>query len=208
MNQTAETAQTEQLLRDLIATYTPDENGLQITIKEHPGRVNFFIKVSAAAMPLLCGKRGILSKPLIFLAEEIGRNSDKFMTLAITDPDPGPSAGRLYTPPADTWDPDPTIRLLERLLEAVGVGEFHVEHIAGGWDEIAHQVTDEVRHADGRLNNVLVIWVRGDDDFKLLTVPPTMAPGAQPVITALGTLFRAGANKTGIRMHLQVTKVP
>ena len=197
MNQLTDiTLATEQLLRDLITTYTCDPDQVELEVKEHPGRVVWKLKVSAADMPLLCGKQGTHSKALLFLAGEIGKNADKFYAFTILDPEPGPSGEKKNLEPAATYDPDPARELLERLLSALGVGEFSVQHEPRG------------RHADGRLENDFVIYVRDDDDYRLLTVPTTVERDAQPIITAIGTLYRAAANKQGVRCHVQVTKVP
>ena len=192
MRTTAETLAIEQLLRDLVESYTLEPDRLRLEVEEHPARVNIRLRVSAADMPLLIGTRGAHSRPLVLLVREIGKNAGKFYKFDIEDPEPGECSSFPTREPATAYDPAPAVKLLERLLLAIGVGEFRVE-------------AREMGRERGWLRHQLVVYTRDDDDYRLLTVRPSTTD-TQTIVEALGTLFRAAAKKAGVMGGVQVER--
>ena len=191
----SETAQNELILRDLIESITCQPEQIRLEVKERPARVYWKLRASADDTPRLVGTNGAHVKALSFLISELGKAADKPYDFTLEDPEPGPVSHERLKKVAEEYDELPTLNLLERLLDALGVGEYHIDHAKTGV------------HADGRIENQFTIYVRSDEDYRILTVPPTLDRDRPTVIGALGALFRAAANKQGIRIQLQVEKV-
>lgn len=192
---TLDAKETQTLLRDLTAAFVERPDALEINFSEHPsGRTYWTMKGHVGDMPRLVGKGGSHVDAIKLLVEQFGRAADLTYLFALLDADPGPSFGESAEKIATEWDPGPTVELLERVLDVLGVGEYKVESSARYSGE-----RDKPRFD-------LVVHVRDDEDHKLLTVPPELNRKSQPVVTALGTIFRAIAKSEGVRISLEVRR--
>jgi predicted RNA-binding protein YlqC (UPF0109 family) len=191
---TTDTERTQQLLHALVGMYVTSPQDLQLTARETPGRVEWCLWPGSADTPFIVGGRGSHIRALSYLVGEIGKARDVLYTLTLKEPPRGPAPSWADRPVATEYDHVPARDLIEQLLHAVGTTEFKLNYLTRGI------------HADGRLRTEFQIWVRSDEDYKHLTVP-TGTQDDQTIIAALGTLFRAHANKVGCRIQLQVERV-
>lgn len=185
--------QTQDLIHDLLASFTAKPEEIAIEVKEHPGRVYWVVKACGEDTPRIVGRSGAHLKALQFLVREIGKSLDSTHSLELLDPEPGMRPDEPKEPTATSHDPSREVVLLQNLVEALGVSESKVEAFL------------RPERLDGRLYFDLNVWVRDDQDYKLLTVPPSVKSKAT-VVEALGVLFRAGAKRNGIRINIVVKR--
>lgn len=187
---TTQTEQISDLLRELVETFIDHANSLAIDHKCVPGATYWTMQGHADDYGKLVGKKGAHVNALTLLVSAMGTAADQLFTFKLLDPEPAPR--RASSPPkqADHYDPRPARDLLCRILENLGIGQFAVDDIM----------------PPGRMPIEVMfrIAVRTDEDYRALTVAPDNSPKGLSVIAALGTIWRAMANKHGIRTQLEV----
>ncbi len=188
---TTQTEQLNDLLRELVESFIDHAHALSISAKEVPGAVYWTMQGHADDYGKLVGKKGAHVNALTLLVSALGTAADQLFTFKLLEPEPAPR--RPASPPktASSYDPRPARDLLCRILENLGLGQFCVESKIDKGAQIS--VTFEIA-------------VRTDEDYRALTVAPGNTPDALSIIVALGTLFRAHANKGGIRTQLEVLR--
>lgn len=188
---TTQTEQINDLLRELVETFIDHPHALALTPKEVPGATYWTMQGHADDYGKLVGKKGAHVDALTLLVSSLGEAADQLFTFKLLEPEPAPR--RAASPPkqAEHYDPRPARDLLCRILENLGLGQFAVEA----------KITKA-----GQIEVLFEITVRTDEDYRALTVAPDNSPKGLSVIAALGTLYRAHANKGGIRTQLEVLR--
>jgi predicted RNA-binding protein YlqC (UPF0109 family) len=186
---TTATETISDLLRDLATAFIDHPEKLDVSFKEFPGACNWSMRGHADDQPKLVGKRGAHIQALAFIVKALGLTNDSLYKLKLLEPEP--DARRDASPPrlASDYDPRAMRDLLCRVLENLGIGEFKVEAVTSPGMPIAV---------------LFNIHTRTAEDYTALTVAPEV--GGLTVVGALGTLFRAHANKVGVRINLEVLR--
>ena len=183
----------ESLIQDLIASYTSKPDEIRLEAKELPGRVYWSVWASREDTPKIIGKAGAHSRPLQLIIREFGRSRGAGFDLKIEDPAAGPLDDRDLS--LKTYDPELIISLIERVLEELGIGQFHVSH-----REREHE---HVHHFE--------LLVRTDEDLQTLMAGHQFNGPKRTVVhltlaEALETLLRAGAARAATKVFLEVKK--
>lgn len=185
------------LIRDIIETYTQHPEELLIDVKEHAaaGAVYFRVTAHGNDQPSLIGRMGSHVKALTRLVEEMGRAAGVVFNIVV--PPPNVLRDKISLDKVrrrDTYDVLPAGALLVRILCALGLQEHNLQ-------------VDQVKDLSAPFQPLTFrfrITVRSQDDYARLTWNPP-EPG-EVLIGALGTLFRAYANKEGVKFTLEVRK--
>jgi predicted RNA-binding protein YlqC (UPF0109 family) len=190
---TTQTEQINDLLRALVETFIDHAHALSISAKEVPGAVYWTMQGHADDYGKLVGKKGAHVNALTLLVASLGTAADQLFTFKLLEPEPAPR--RAASPPkqATHYDPRPARELLCRILENLGLGQFAVEAKPTPSGKTPIEVLFEIS-------------VRTEEDYRALTVAADNSSEGLSVIAALGTLFRAHANKGGIRTQLEVLR--
>lgn len=190
---TTETLRLHELLRDLVASYTDHTHALELAAKEVPGAVYWTLRGHADDYGKLVGKSGAHVKALGYLVTALGVADGELFTFKLLEPEPAPRRPSSPVKEATKYDPKPAGELLTRLLGELGIGQYAVTGITDA-SRVPIFVTYEIA-------------VRDAEDYSALTVGPTEGEYVgQTLIGALGTLFRARANRDGVRFQLNVIK--
>jgi predicted RNA-binding protein YlqC (UPF0109 family) len=185
---TTATSTINDLIRDLAISFIDHPETLELSVKEHPGACYWAMRGHADDQPKLVGKRGAHVQALGFLVKALGQSNDSLYTFKLLEPEPAPR--RDTSPPklASDYDMRPMRDLLCRVLENLGIGDFKVEGV----------------FSPGMPISILFnIRTRTPEDYATLTVAPD---GGLTIVGALGTLFRASANRDGVRINLEVLR--
>lgn len=188
MNATNET--TAAIFRELVESFIDHPHALELSTKEFAGACYWRMKGHADDQPKLVGKSGAHVRALAFVVKALGAGSGTVNTFTLAEPDPAPR--RESSPPnvAISYDDEPARELLIRLLERMEIGDFVV---------VASQ------KPGAPITVTLTVAVRTPDDYNALTVAPD--GGSLTVVAALGTLFRARANKDGVKINIEVVRL-
>ena len=190
---TQDTAETAALIKDLASAFVARPRDVEIGYQQaESGETYLALKGHPEDESRLIGKAGSHVKALTFLVGRFGRAAGRVYTFRlITEQAP---RARLEQEPrnAVTYDPQAAKGLLERLLEALELGEYAVTVGPG----------ISPRHY---LNFVFKVHVRFRTDYAYLITPdnPQLASD-MTVVGAIGTIFRAIAKQAGVRFTLIV----
>lgn len=183
---------TLELVRALVSSYINHPKKLLLEGSEIEGRVYFEMRAAFDDQPKLIGKAGSHIKALRFLLKEIGLGQDRDYTLTLLEPIPG-SRGEPERPkPVSFYETKEAHELLERAAGALVLGQARVDcaKIPG----------------DRPCSYLFTITPRDANDYADLITPYDDDPERPTVIGALGTLFRAYANKDGVQFKIEVKK--
>lgn len=186
-----ETEATYDLLMQILQSFTDHHQALELNAKEMPSRVEWFLKCHADDMGKVCGRQGAHIQALQYLVRQIGMKQDAQHVLELMDPEPAPRRDRTPPKQADAYDPRPALGLLEDVLRGTLLGQFTVE--------LTMLVTPHARP----LTYVFQIHARDDDDQSKLLEPAANNPNRTTLIGAIGTLWRAYANKDGVVFKIE-----
>jgi predicted RNA-binding protein YlqC (UPF0109 family) len=201
---TPETKQLSEVLRALVTTFIDHPACLEINAEEFTGAVYWSLRGNADDHGKLVGKGGSHVKAMTFLVAQFGVARGEIHAFKLLEPTVG--VRRPATPPktAQSFDEEPARKILERVIGALAVGEYVVSTSY----ESGKYVSQANRSGSNEampLSYVFQIAVRDDTDYRSLTVPPDVVDGAT-VVGALGTLYRASANKEGVKFQLEVIR--
>lgn len=188
---TTETAGIRDAIQTLIGSYIEFPHALEVSAKEVPGAIYWLIRPHGQDYGKISGKLGLHLSALTFLIKSMCHANGQFATVTLLEPkiavrfEPGPKKR------VRDYDPTPAINVLLTILGHMGIGQHHVA---------ALRQDQEPDQAFVEFN----IFVRDPDSYKALTTPPAFDHHDQTAIGALGTLFRAMANKVGIKCQLEV----
>lgn len=183
---------TLELVRALVSSYILHPKKLLLTGSEIDGRVYLEMRAAFDDQPKLIGKQGSHIKALRFLLREIGLGQNIDYNLTLLEPIPG-SRGEPEKPrPVSFYETKEAHELLERAASALVLGQVRVDcaRIPG----------------DRPCSYLFTITPRDANDYADLITPDDADPEEQTVIGALGTLFRAYANKAGVQFKIDVKK--
>lgn len=197
---TTETNQTKTVLRDLVARFTEHPEALEITAQvappdeqTHNWSCFWMMKGHPEDESKLVGKDGAHVRALEFLVSRFGvarLEVHTFRLITKRKPEPRPQA---VPNTAMSYDPQPTADLLSRILAELDLGEFLVRVGPGSG-------------ARNKLTFLFEILVRDGLDQRILTVRAD--PNAdETIVGAIGTLFRAIAQKDGVRFDIKVSEL-
>jgi predicted RNA-binding protein YlqC (UPF0109 family) len=182
---------TERVIRDLLAGFTMMPEQIAIEATERPGRIYWSICASREDTPQVVGKRGAHAKPLQLLVREFGKAREMAYDLRIDDPPYGPVTDA-STPPRK-YDAEATEALIGRVVEELGVSEYHIESGSSKTEE--------------RNKFHFHVYVRTPQDWAILTDRVTMPNGfTSSPAESLEALLRAGASRDQVRVFLEVKR--
>lgn len=190
---TPETEKLHALLRDLVGSYVDHGDELQVDAREHPGAVYWSIRGHAEDYGKLVGKGGAHFEALRTLIGAIGDAREELHVLNRFEE---PEAARRRRPsdlaPAESYDADPAVMLLSRILENL-VGDFNLaSNVRANRDP----------RIPFKLFVTLTITVRTEEDHAELVT----SKSGSTVVGALGALFRARANREGVAIQIDVAR--
>lgn len=188
---TNQTETNADLLRDLLTAFIDYPDELAIEPKDFRDAVYWSVQGHTDDHPKLVGKGGAHVKAIKYLLLRMGTAVDTVYSFELLDPEPGRRRQESPQKNAESYDPTPACDLLIRLLEGLGIGQYAVE-------------SKQDATAINPLRYEFNILVRDREDYLLLTAYEKDRDG-QTIISALGTLFRAIANRDGVRIQLEVT---
>jgi hypothetical protein len=133
---------------------------------------------------------------LACLIAAFGKARDQLFVFSLKDPEHGIRRPVAPAVTAHTYDPKPAAEMLERIVGELGVGDFSV----------SSAIASANQPGKFSLSVTFTIHVRTDEDFIALTIPSrgTSPTSYMTIIGALGTLYRARANKEGFGVQLDV----
>ncbi len=185
------------LIRALITQFIDHPDNLRIDIQEYPEPTRWTIQSDAEDLPKLVGRSGAHFYALKTLIAEMGKAQDQQYVLGRYPEPLAVQQGRPRQPRKTAtreYDPRPARDLLQRLLERIGLGQFDLELMLGtGADRHTYQLN---------------IYPRDPEDYQTLTVPTVTPRDPNPMspIGALGTLYRAWANRDGVNYSLEIIR--
>lgn len=179
------------LVRDLVLTYIDHPDDLTVETKEVPGALYFKVKGHADDYGKLVGKGGAHVTSLKIIVSLMGEAVGMLYSFKLDEPDPGERRPMRAMAYAKTFDPEPSRELLDRLMAALPVGDF---------------VVDVKQTGRGPLAFTFTISVRDAADYMLMTVAPEDMNPRITAVGAIGTLFRAAANKAGVKFQITAAK--
>lgn len=183
MPETHEISTDEALIRELVESVCRHPGSVILTAKQFPSRAYWTLQVHADDQPKLIGKLGTHFKAFRQLIQMIGAHAQMAYHFELLEPPPG--SCELMHPPkkARTYDTGPAEKLLDGLVQAMGVSEYKIE---------PEQTTDD---ADlSRLAYDFKVYVRTADDHRMMTT----------AIGSIGTLFRSRAMRDGVSFVVSV----
>lgn len=188
--------QIETMLRNLIASIVFREESIEINRDEFVGHVSWLTRVHAEDTGKIVGREGTHLKAFTLVVKESAKflGDEKLQRFKVLDPLPAAFQER-SSPKAKDYNPEPAKTRLEEVLVCVGVQEFKIGSTCLRPD------------MDGTLRFEFSIQVRTEDDYNLLTVAPQIGNDDATVIGAIGTIFRAGARRDGIKSAVTVTRI-
>ncbi len=177
----------EALIRRLVERFIEHPRSLMISLKEFPGCVYWTMQAHADDHAKLVGKGGSHYDALRLIIAELGRSSETLYILRrFIEPEPAPRRERMARREAVIYDCIPARDLLCELLESMGIGQF------------TNTVVSIDQHYDFH------ITVRDADDIKFLTESRSDTEHPMTIKDAIATLFRAYANRDGVRFGIEV----
>ena len=181
-------SETLQLLHELLAKFLDHAEAIQIEVREVPGAVYWSIKTHSADMPKAVGRGGAHVRSLGKLLAQIGTANDEVWKLKLNPPDPGPR--REASPPvrATAYDPATAEQLLGRTASAALGVTVEIETELTGHETLSY--TFRV-HPEGRKAFAELVAEREGDPFGV------------SLIDAIGVLWRAWAQRDGVRFSLE-----
>lgn len=187
-----QTRSTLELIRALVASYILHPKKLLLEGSEIDGRIYFEMKAAFDDQPKLIGKGGSHIKALRFLLREIGRGQQVDYNINLLEPTPGPRGEPEKPKAVSYYETKEAHELLERAAGSLVLGQVRVDcaRIPG----------------DRPCSYLFTITPRDANDYADLITPDDADPEEQTVIGALGTLFRAYANKAGVQFKIDVKK--
>lgn len=191
---TTETEKLHALLLSLVSSYVDHRDEIAIDAREHPGAVYWSIRGHAEDYGKLVGKGGAHFDALRTLIAAIGDARDELHVLnRFEEPE---AARRRPAGPLvlrETYDPTAAVDLLTSLLENL-IGDFRVD---------ARVKPNREPRIPFPLVAILTVVVRAEEDATLLTAP---RHDGKSIVDALGTLFRARANREGVGVQIDFAR--
>lgn len=185
-----QTRTTLELVRTLVSSYILHPKKLLLTGSEIDGRVYFEMRGAADDQPKVIGKLGSHLKALRFLLKEIGLGQDTIYTLNLLEPMPGTKGETPRAKDASNYDTKPAHELLDRAVALLVLGQARVD-----CDRIP---------GDRPCSYLFTVTPRDYADYADLITPDESDTEQLTVVNALGTLFRAYANKDGVQFKIDI----
>lgn len=180
-----------ELLRDLVETYIDHPEELRIATEAFPGAIYFKLQGHADDYGKLVGKGGAHIGAMNVIVRLMGDAVGMLYSFKLEEPEAGERRPLRPLMLARTFDPEPSRQLLDRLIAALPVGDF---------------VVNVEQTCRAPLSYTFTIGVRAAEDYALMTVAPGDAKPQMTLVGAIGTLFRAAANKAGVKFQITVAK--
>lgn len=187
---TAETEETKQLIRDIVASFVEHPETIEVGGDETRSSCYWIIRVHPEDEGKAVGFTGHHVKALAILVEHFGNAlgmAYKLKLITVNKAAPREKERRQ----AHTYDPQPAQDLLYRILSAMELGAFSVN--------VAEDLTRRPL-----LAFIYEVRVLLTEDYAKLVGPQLNDRGN--VISAIGSLFRARAKKDGVYIQLNVIK--
>lgn len=191
------------LIRRLIESFIEYPKDLRIDISNRAGTSYVLMQCHATDHSKMVGKSGSHFHALHLLISELGQQAGTTYKLCrYNEPQVGQREPRTEQHIATTYDTTPACAMLTAIFAELCAGQYAV-------------VPEQLPSApDSRLNYCLNVIIRDQSDYTNLTryaspteQIPTTAEAPMTIIGAIGTLFRAYANRAGIRFAVQL-KLP
>jgi predicted RNA-binding protein YlqC (UPF0109 family) len=182
--------QAEHVVRSMINSFIDHPESLTISGTEHTGFTWWSIQGHADDFSKLVGKGGAHFNALKMLLNAIGQNQSIQYALRRYE-EPEPAQRKEYSPRKVScfYSSEPAELLLQMVLASVGITEATLE-------------SQRAVSLDPTPDFSIRIYVHSPADFRLLNQPPNDSNVPMCLLGAIGTLFRAYANKEGVRFTL------
>lgn len=188
---TEEVQRHAELIRKLLNRFIDHPEAMMIDPREHPGCVYWTMKCHADDFSKMVGKGGAHYQALLVLIAELGKAvGSQYILKRYLEPDPVQRRDMMHKKSVDTYTVAPAETLLEELLANMRIEQFGL--------------TTTRANRGIPLTFTFSITTRAYEDYTLLTVPSENRTNPMTLIGALGTLFRAYANRDGVRFNLEV----
>ncbi len=184
------TRTTLELVRTLVSSYILHPKKLLLTGSEIDGRVYFEMRAVADDQPKVIGKLGSHIKALRFLLKEIGLGQDTHYTLNLLEPIPGAKGETPRPKDVTKYEIKPAHELLDRAVALLVLGQARVD-----CDRIP---------GDRPCSYLFTVTPRDYADYADLITPDPDDSDKLTVVNALGTLFRAYANRDGVQFKIDI----
>ncbi len=187
----------DELLRDLIGSYTSHPEELLIDRKEHSGSVYWGVTAHGNDTPALVGKQGTHVKALSRILAEIGDAEGEIFIFSLREPKiPRTRDGFQRVEAPRGYDPTKARQLLERILRAAGLEDTQIESI----------LSPAPKYEPPSV--IFRIFTRSEDDYGALVGRDEESTVIdQPsLVGAIGTLFRAYATNEGLKFNIEVQR--
>ena len=185
------TTKTRELILALIDSFTERYYDTKLTVTENLGTVVFTLRVSADDHRKVVGKEGSHIKALKYIVDELAAAHDARYDLRLTEPVPGPETNFAPVKIASTYSPHVAKELLGRVLD----------EIVGGPNYILSAHNAHVKGFDCAF--LFKIHANDSETYSDLIAPAKDDTSGLTTVAALGTLFRAYANKEGTSFRVE-----
>lgn len=178
------------LIWDLLAAIVWRKESLRLEVVERDGAMIWKAQGHTDDQPKLVGRQYSHYEALKLVVRALGDAEGLFYSYKLIEPAPGPRAAARVPVIVTSYDVKPAVQLLSRLMESLRI----------------LRVVHGVEHMEGipPLTYRLTLSVASNTDYRRLIVPPEDYSGDLTLIAALGTLFRAYANRDGVKFELAV----
>lgn len=188
------------LIRRLIESFIDHPQSLRIETSDRNGHVYFLMQCHADDHPKMVGKGGSHFHALRLIIAELGKQAETSYKLCrYQEPEPAPRRERSASKMVTSYSPDDACRLMEAIFANLCAGQYAVEA--------------EMNPALRPLTYTINITTRDSADYIALTRYasstehiPENAESPMTIIGAIGTLFRAYANRDGVRFSVQLKR--
>lgn len=188
------------IIRRLIESFIDHPASLKIELSNRSGSTYLMMQCHADDHAKMVGKGGSHFHALRMIIAELGAQAaTSYKLCRYLEPEPAERSERMPVKNAESYSPATACKLLEDLFGFLCAGQYAVEA--------------DFRCEMRPLTYVLNITTRDATDYIALTryaapteIVPHNAEAPMTLIGAIGTLFRAYANRDGVRFSIQLKK--
>lgn len=191
------------LIRRLIESFIDYPKSLRIDVSTRSGTSYVLMQCHASDHAKMVGKAGSHFHALRVIISELGTQAGTIYKLCrYLEPEFGQRSARTDQVVAAAYNTAPACDLLAAIFAELCSGQYAID------------ADPQPQTADGRLSYHLNVIIGDETDYNTLTryaAPieqiPTNAEAPMTIIGAIGTIFRAYANRAGVRFAVQL-KLP
>lgn len=176
-------------IRKLIECFIDHPEALRIETKEHPGVVYLTMQPHADDFSKMTGKQGAHFNAIKTVLAALGKSEGtQYVLRRYLEPEPARRREQMPKTIAPNYFVEPARDMLMQLLTAIALEDWQLQ----------------VRKTPNTKPTLytFTILTRSREDYETLIVPAS-ADQPMTLIGALGTLFRAYANRDGVKFNIE-----